>query len=416
MAASPYGRPGCARSSAVPASRSAGAARRRADRPRSRADARPAPAPTTSPVGVLSVAPGRTPRSSSHARDGVVPGRNLPALDLVPAGGRVCLFRALPGLGDLLCAVPAMRALRLARPDASITLVTHPATVEIARRFRGYLDEIIPFPGFPGLPDQRPDVRALPGFLASMQSRGFDLAVQLHGAGDRTNDVVCLFGARRTAGFTPRGTPPPEPARYLPWHEAEHDAVRWLRLLTHLGLPASDPDLEFPAAPDADAQLDAALAAAGLSGFEGPAPVVVHPGASTAARRWPARGFAAVIDRLVLDGRPVMLTGSAADRDATALVMRLVEHPDAVIDLTGRTSLDALAGLLRRAKVLVANDTGVSHLAAALRTPSVIVFSATEPGRWAPLDTSRHRVVVGGSPRRVAAEALRLLHGSAARS
>jgi ADP-heptose:LPS heptosyltransferase len=331
-----------------------------------------------------------------------------PAGLLLPEGGSVCLFRALPGIGDLLCAVPAMRAIRTNRPDVRVTLVTLPATAGIAARYGRYVDDILEFPGFPGLPDRRPDVRAIPAFLAGMHERRFDLAVQLHGVGDRTNDVVRLFGARRTAGFHPRGTPPPEPARYLPWRESEHEIHRWLRLLRHLGLASDDTRLELPLADDADRQADAILAEA-LGSRATDRFVVVHPGASVASRRWSPRGFATVIDRLLAAGSSVLLTGAAPERPLTALVRSMTAEPDRVVDLAGRTTLDALAAVLRRADLLVSNDTGVSHVAAAIGTPSVVVFTDTEPVRWAPLDAVLHHPVGGGSARRVAEEAVRML-------
>ena len=85
------------------------------------------------------------------------------ALPVVPAEGRVAVLRALPGLGDLLCVVPALRALRTARPDVEVTYIGLPETAPLVRRFAHYLDRFLPFPGFPGLPDRRPDVRRLPG-------------------------------------------------------------------------------------------------------------------------------------------------------------------------------------------------------------------------------------------------------------
>ena len=327
---------------------------------------------------------------------------------LLPEGGSVLLFRALPGVGDLLCAVPAMRAIRSHRPDVHVTLVTLPGTAPLASRFTRYLDEVVEFPGFPGLPDRRPDVRAIPSFLAAMHERRADLAVQLHGIGDRTNDIVGLFGARRTAGFYPRGTPPPEPARYLPWREAEHEIHRWLRLLGHLGLPSDDARLELPLVADAEAQADAVLEDA-LGGHPAVRLVVVHPGASIAARRWSPRGFSTVVDRLVAAGSTVVLTGTSRERPITQLVRSMTANPDAVADLAGRTSLDALAAIVRRADLVVTNDTGVSHVAAAMATPSVVVFTDTDPVRWAPLDASLHHAIGGGSTRRVAEEAVRML-------
>jgi ADP-heptose:LPS heptosyltransferase len=332
----------------------------------------------------------------------------LPAELLVPARGRICLFRALPGIGDLLCSVPAMRAIRTARPDVSITLVTLPAVQAVAERFGGYVDEVLAFPGFPGLPDRRPDVPAIPAFLSGMHERRFDLAIQLHGAGDRTNDILRLFGARRTAGFHPRGEVAPEPARYLPWQEREHEIRRWLRLVAHLGFASDDTRLELPLAADAHAQADALLEDA-FGRRRRDRLVVVHPGASVATRRWPTRAFATVVDRLVAEGADVALTGSLAERPLTALLHGLVASPEHVVDLSGRTSLDTLGGLLGRADLLVANDTGVSHVATATGTPSLIVFTGSDPERWAPLDADRHHAVSGGSPRRVADEAARML-------
>jgi ADP-heptose:LPS heptosyltransferase len=70
----------------------------------------------------------------------------------------------------------------------------------------------------------------------------------------------------------------------------------------------------------------------------------------------------------------------------------------AAVDLSGRTSLGALAALMANAAIVIGNDTGISHLADALAVPSVVVFSASDPVRWGPLDSALHRVIDVRSP------------------
>ena len=88
---------------------------------------------------------------------------------------------------------------------------------------------------------------------------------------------------------------------------------------------------------------------------------------------------------------PIALSGTAAEAGLTASVA--AQLPNVVVDLAGRTDLGSLAALLSGASLLICNDTGVSHLADALRVPSVVISTGNNPQRWTPRDQERHQVL-----------------------
>ena len=299
---------------------------------------------------------------------------------------RIAVFRALQ-LGDLLCVVPALRALRRAAPQAHITLIGLPWAASFVERFSAYVDGHMSFPGFPGLPETTPDLDRIPGFFASAQHQEFDLAIQMHGSGTLTNPIAAALGAKRNAGFYVPGENCPDPRTFAPWSETEHEVLRNLRLMQFLGIGSDDDALEFPLH---DADYQSLLA----SGAPLPAPgsyACIHPGARLPSRRWSPHRFAKVADGLAAQGLQIVVTGSAEERDITNAVLRAMHAP--ALDMTGRTDLGALAALVAQARLVVCNDTGISHIAAGVATPSVIVCSGADPARWAPLDRQRHHLL-----------------------
>jgi len=303
-----------------------------------------------------------------------------------PPPGRVAVFRALQ-LGDMLCSVPALRALRTHAPRARITLIGLPWAAAFAERFAHYIDEFIPFPGVPGFPEQTPDLGALPRFIAETRERRFDLAIQLHGSGELSNLVVLAFGARNYGGFVRAGAVPPAPG-FMGWPEDEPEIWRYLRLMQFLGVSPRGVALEFPLA-DRDWEEYAALAR--VHDLQPGQYVCVHPGARLLTRRWPTERFAAVADELANVVPRIVITGSADERALAARVQGAMRRP--AVNLSGHTRLGSLAALIAGSRLLLCNDTGVSHVAAALGTPSVVISSGTDVRRWAPLDAQRHRFI-----------------------
>jgi ADP-heptose:LPS heptosyltransferase len=308
-----------------------------------------------------------------------------------PLPEHVAVVRALPGIGDMLCAIPALRALRAALPHARVTVVGTDRARPVLERFPQYVDDLLAIPGFDDLGDAE-DLRAgsgdLPSFLAEASRHAFDLAIQLHGSGGTSNGLTLLLGAKLRAGTYPPGGFCPDPARFVPLARDLPEIRRLLRVLDTLGIPSQGEYLEFPVKASDRDHLAALPQAATLRPGEY---VVVHPGSSTAERRWPARHFATMVDLLGALRLPVVLTGTASDRPVVREVAGSTRTD--TIDLSGRTTLGTLGALVEDARLVLCNDTGVSHLAAALRVPSVVVFTGSEMGRWAPLATDIHRAI-----------------------
>jgi ADP-heptose:LPS heptosyltransferase len=305
-----------------------------------------------------------------------------------PSPQRIAIFRAL-ALGDLLCAAPALRALRAALPEAAITLIGLPWARGFVSRFKHYLDDFLEFPGYPGLPEREPQIAAIPRFFAEAQRRQFDFSIQLHGSGSFVNSIVVLLGARLNAGFYVPGEYCPDVERFLPFPAGESEIRIMLRLMEFLGAPSQGEALEFPLLSSDWDELNEAASARELLNSDY---VCLHPGARFPSRRWPSERFAAVGDALARSGLRVVITGSESELDLAKRVSANMREPH--FNYAGHTTLGALGALLSRARLLISNDTGVSHLSAALRVPSVIIVSGSDNQRWAPHDRALHRAVL----------------------
>jgi ADP-heptose:LPS heptosyltransferase len=298
----------------------------------------------------------------------------------------IVILRALQ-LGDMLCSVPAFRALRGTFPNAYITLVGLPWAGTFVERFSTYLDDFVEFPGFPGFPEQRPNIAEFPYFLVEMQRLNFDLAIQMQGSVGSANSLISLWDAKSYAGFYTSGKYCPDEEQFLEYPEHESEVWRHLRLMEFLGIPLQGDELEFPIF-DQDLKVffqlekDYAL----QTNY-----VCIHPGARALSRRWEAKNFAEVADGLAAQGYQIVLTGTLDEINITKEVAEHMQTP--AINLAGKTQLGTLAALVSQASLLLSNDAEISHLAAALKAPSVILFSDSDPYRWAPQDQHLHRII-----------------------
>lgn len=272
----------------------------------------------------------------------------------------ILVLRAL-GLGDLLTAVPALRALR--DTGAAVT-VAAPAPLRPLADLAGCA--LLPAAPLAPLPPA---------------AHGAGLLVNLHGRGPQSHRVALAAAPCELLAFAHPDVP--ESAGMPPWRAGEHEVDRWCRLLEESGIHADPARLALPAPPPRP----------GLEGV-----TVVHPGAASAARRWPAERFAEVAAALAGshdDGTRVVLTGSPAERPLALEVARRAGLRDDAV-LAGRTDLLELAAVVAHARRVVCGDTGVAHLATAFGAPSVVLFGPTSPATWGPPDPARHRALWTG--------------------
>lgn len=264
----------------------------------------------------------------------------------------VLALRAL-ALGDLLVAVPALRALRRAYPGHRLVLATAGGLAPLVERIGG-VDVLLPTADPAAVPWMGPPP---------------DVAVNLHGTGPQSHRALDALRPGRRVGFRCAAAPGWEgPAWDAVAAAHPHERARWCALLQHGGVP-TDPD---------DVHLDAGLRVP----REAP-PVLVHPGAAFGAKRWPADRFAAVAATLDGPGSPVLVTGSPPERDLAEDVARCAGlAPERVV--AGRTDLGQLCDLVAGAALVVCGDTGVAHLASAYGVPSVVLFGPVDPAQWGP--------------------------------
>ncbi|HEY2191664.1 MAG TPA: glycosyltransferase family 9 protein [Actinomycetospora sp.] len=223
-----------------------------------------------------------------------------------------------------------------------------------------------------------------------------DVVVNLHGRGPQSHarlDALARSRPVRRIGHAAPGWDGPA------WVDDPErpERRRWCDLLATCGLVGDDEaavaadDLRLPTPDVGGASLPASGGRRATSSA-----VVIHPGAAFGSKRWPVDRFAAVAEALAGDGHRVVVTGG---RDESALTAA-VAAASGGLDLAGRTSLLDLLVLVAGARLVIAGDTGIAHVATAFGIPSVTLFGPVGPTQWGPPADPRHVVLTDASVRR----------------
>jgi len=314
--------------------------------------------------------------------------------ELSPRG--VLIVRQHNQMGDMVCAIPALRALRHTYPDCPLVLVTSPVNGAVVSHDEN-LDGVLTF-------SQRMWRRpwALVRFVRELRGRKCELAFVLGSVSfSVTSAVIALAsGARWIVG--PDSRPygwdisrhlfavelPASPR--VDRHAVEHN----LAPLQAVGIDTDDHLPRMIPAPGEQEEAAAVMAELGLrDGFW-----ALHPGAGKRQNAWPADRFAAVAARAVGAGAQVLvLHGPADERNLESLLANLETESRAHVIVAPALEVGVCAALLQRAGRFLCNDTGMMHVAGAVGTPTLALFGPTDPRLWKP---PSDRVTALCSPRR----------------
>ena len=272
-------------------------------------------------------------------------------------------------IGDAVLTLPMIQRLKKQYPESSIDVIAIPRTAEIFR-FHPAVSNVLVY-------DKRKTDRGIPGILRmirTLAAHKYDLALVPHRS-IRSAIIPALARIPVRVGFdTSAGA-------FLMTHRAAyrpdlHEIERDLTLLREIGIPQTGKELPslYPTENDDDV-VETILREAGIPA--GTPLVAIAPGSVWATKRWLPERYAGLIATLYGKGIRSVLVGGKEDE---ALCSRISsDSGSTALVAAGRLTLLQSAALLRRAKVLVTNDTAPMHLAVAVRTPVVAVFGATVP-------------------------------------
>jgi len=309
----------------------------------------------------------------------------LPSLS---PGSRV-LFVRLRSLGDTVLSTPLYAALKAWRPDLRITVLVESPNDEVLKH-NPDVDQVLPTRG---APSSLSSLFSRATALREIRAARFACCINLHG-GSTSAWLTLLSGSvhrvglssfRNTFAYTHTLDLPIRKADGTKWHTVEYQ-MEWLR---KLGLPEGTiPPLRVIPPPELEASVLRHLDGLGVKPDSRYA--VVQPTSKFFTKEWTPEGFAEIVDYLVREhGLQVLLSGGPGEESKLQSVAQRCQKK--VVVCAG-VSVGELLWVLRRAKLFVGNDSGPTHLAAALGVPTVVLFGSSDAEVWYPWKAPFQRV------------------------
>ncbi len=303
----------------------------------------------------------------------------------MPDYRRILLIKP-SSMGDIVHALPVVHVLKQQYPQAKLTWLVKSQWAGLVERAEG-VDRV--WPVDPGLAGWLSQVHAL-------RAERFDLVIDLQGL-LRSAVMSRLSGCPDRIGFANgrEGSPWFYTTRVTVPAPDMHAVDRYLLVAEAVGAKqAGEPQFRLQETDSDRDRIEALMRQKGLAA--GMPWIAVQVSARWPTKRWPAASFSAVADHIQRDGlAQVAVVGGADEYADVEQVKRLMETSP--IDLTGAIAIGLLPSLLRRAALLITNDSGPMHVAAAVGTPVIALFGPTSPMRTGPYGPG-HAVLTHPTP------------------
>lgn len=307
-----------------------------------------------------------------------------PIRNSVSNGGNNILIVNVNWVGDVLFSTPAIRAVKQHYPHAHIACMVVPRCKEILE-LNPHLNELIIY-------DEEELHKSLLGklkLISTLKKRHFNIVFLFHRSLTRTL-MVALSGIRERVGIhTPkRGfllTKKVEPPK-----SDVHKVEQFLNIVRAKGIDTSNRNLEFFIGKDDELYAEELLKSEGVK--KDNLPIVLNPGGNWDLKRWPARNFAELGDKLVdIHKARILITGADKDVELGQAISDDMRYKPIIT--CGKTTLRQLAAILKRAKLVVSNDSGPMHIAVSQGTKTIALFGPTDPKITGPYGDGKYVVI-----------------------
>jgi len=273
-------------------------------------------------------------------------------------------------LGDILFTTPAIRAIREKNAGAFIACMIHPRCAELLED-NPDINKLILF-----------DERVLHHsvfrkllFIRDLRRFKFDTVISFHRSMSRIL-IAYLSGISRRIGYYTRKRSWLLTDSIEPPITAPHRVEYFLNIIKAIGIDTDNKDYQFSIPESSVKSAEGMLEKRGIGADD--EFFIVNPGGNWFAKRWPKQRYASLCKELkAIYGKRILLTGAFKDRELSEEIARMSNG--SATNICGKTTLKELAVIMRKAKVVVANDSGPMHIAISQKAPTVALFGPTSP-------------------------------------